>query len=112
MTAFERGDVVLVEFVFSDELGSKLRPALVISAGDYQQARQEVIVAAITSNVTRQLFGDQVSAEWQSAGVLFPSMVTGIIRTIKQDMIHRTLGTLTEDDLEAVDRGLRESLSL
>ena len=32
MTVYRRGEVVLVEFVFSDELGSKLRPALVISS--------------------------------------------------------------------------------
>ena len=32
MTACKRGDVVLVGFVFSDESGRKLRPALVISS--------------------------------------------------------------------------------
>jgi mRNA interferase MazF len=53
MTAFNRGDVVLVEFVFSDESGAKLRPALVVSTTAYHQVRQEVIVAAITSHVIR-----------------------------------------------------------
>jgi ABC-type uncharacterized transport system substrate-binding protein len=32
MTAYKRGDVVPVGFVFSDESGKKLRPALVISS--------------------------------------------------------------------------------
>ena len=82
MTASNRGDVVLVRFVFSDESGAKLRPALVISSRDYHRARQEVIVAAITSNVARQLFGDHVVLDWQGAGLLLPSTVTGIIRTV------------------------------
>ena len=112
MIAFERGDIVLVEFVFSDESGNKRRPALVVSARAYHRARQEVIVAAVTSNVTRRLFGDHVIAEWRSAGLLFPSTVTGIIRTIKQTMIHRRLGALAVHDLEAFERVLRRSLRL
>ena len=55
MIGSSRGDVVLVEFVFSDESGTKLRPSLVINSDAYAQARHEVIVAAITSNVTRRL---------------------------------------------------------
>jgi mRNA interferase MazF len=112
MIAFSRGDVVLVEFVFSDESGKKLRPALVISSAAYHRARQEVVVAAITSNVTRRLFGDHPVAAWQAAGLLFPSTVTGIIRTIKGSMIQRTLGPLAEPDLDAFSRALRQSLDL
>ena len=72
MTAFSRGDVVLVEFVSSDESGAKLRPALVVSTTAYHRARQEVIIAAITSNVTRRRASDHVIADWQHAGLLFP----------------------------------------
>jgi mRNA-degrading endonuclease toxin of MazEF toxin-antitoxin module len=48
MTAYDRGDVVLVSFVFSDESGKKLRPAVVISSAAYKRSRQEIVVAAIT----------------------------------------------------------------
>jgi len=44
MIACNRGDVVLVGFVFSDESGKKVRPAVVISSPDYHRARQEVVV--------------------------------------------------------------------
>jgi mRNA interferase MazF len=112
MTTSRRGDVVLVGFVFSDESGRKLRPAVVLSSPAYHRARQEVIVAAITSNVTRPLFGDHVLADWKGAGLLFPSVVTGILRTIKRTMIDRRLGTMAPSDLEACDRTLRRSLGL
>ena len=92
MTAYSRGDVVLVGFVFSDETGRKLRPAVVISAPAYQRARQEVVVAAITSNVRRRLFGDHLITEWKETGLLFPSVVTGILRTIKRAMIASSRG--------------------
>lgn len=112
MTAYRRGNVVLVGFLFSDESGQKLRPALVISSPAYHRKRQEVIAAAITSNVGRRLFGDHLITDWRRAGLLFPSMVTGIIRTIKRTMIDRKLGTIVQADMEAVDRGLRRSLGL
>jgi mRNA interferase MazF len=71
-TTFERGDVVLVGFIFSDESGAKRRPALIVSSSQYQVGRREVIVAAITSNTRRRLFGDHAVREWRRAGLLFP----------------------------------------
>ena len=112
MSDTRRGDVVLVGFVFSDESGEKLRPAMIISSSAYHRARQEVMVAAITSNVKRRLFGDHRLVDWKRAGLLFPSLVTGIIRTIKRTMIARKIGSLTRLDLESVDGELRRSLSL
>jgi len=112
MTAFNRGDVVLVGFVFADESGRKLRPAVVLSTRAYQRARQEVIVAAITSNVRQRLADDHLSAEWKKAGLLFPSVTTGILRTIKQTMIDRRLGAMTMPDLDSVELQLRRSLDL
>ena len=112
MTAYSRSDVVLVGFVFSDESGRKLRPALVLSSPAYHRRRQEVVVAAVTSNIRRRLFGDHVIADWKGAGLLFPSLVTGILRTIKRTMIDRKLGTMPKSDMQAVDRELRRSLGL
>jgi len=112
MTAYSRGDVVLVGFVFTDESGRKLRPAVVISSPAYHRARQEVVVVAISSNVQRRLFGDHLIANWKEAGLLFPSLVTGISRTIKRTMIDRKLGSMPKPDMEAIDRQLRRSLGL
>jgi mRNA interferase MazF len=112
MIACDRGDVVLVGFVFSDESGRKVRPALVISSSAYHRARREVVLAAITSNVRRRLFADHLVADWKAAGLLFPSLVTGIVRTVKQAMIERKLGSLTKADMQAVERELRRALDL
>ncbi len=112
MTAYSRGDVVLVGFVFSDESGRKVRPAVVISSPAYHRARQEVIVAAITSNVGNRLFGDHLIGDWTGAGLLFPSVVTGILRTIKRTMIARKLGSMAKPDLQGIHRELRRSLGL
>lgn len=112
MTTFQRGDIVLVKFVFADEKGVKRRPGLIVSADRYQQGRREVILAAITSNVGRLLIGDYEIDGWQDAGLLAPSVVTGIVRTIKQEMIAGKMGTLPAVELRAVDDKLRDVLAL
>jgi mRNA interferase MazF len=112
MIGYRRGDVVLVNLVYSDESGVKRRPALIVSSAPYHQARQDVIVAAITSNVGRHLYGDYRIGDWRAAGLLYPSIVTGTIRTIKRSMLQRRLGTLTALDLQAFETELRRSLGL
>jgi len=42
----------------------------------------------------RQLFGDYIVTDWTGAGLLLPSIVTGILRTIKQTMVERRLGRM------------------
>jgi mRNA interferase MazF len=112
MTSVSRGDVVLVKFVFSDEKGAKQRPGLIVSTDGYHQGRREMILAAITSNVGRLLVGDHKIKGWREAGLLYPSIVTGIIRTIKHDMIASKTGELPERELHAVEDKLREILAL
>ena len=112
MTGYEQGDVILVRFIFADETGAKRRPAVIISTSDYHHGRQEAIIAAITSNVDRLLVGDHLIADWQEAGLLFPSVATGIIRTIKQATIERRLGAMPPADMQAIREKLRQVLGL
>ena len=102
MTNYKQQDIVLVNFGFSEETGTKKRPALIISSDNYHQSRQEIIIMAITSNIKRVLFGDTKIEQWEEAGLLYPSLVTGIIRTIKDNMIVRKLGTLLPQDFQKV----------
>lgn len=108
--SYKRGDVVLLNFTFSEETGVKQRPTLILSTETYMKDRQEIIVAAITSNVGRILIGDYRIKNWKAAGLLYPSVVTGIIRTVKQSMIQRKLGVLAKVDFQAVEQNLKEVL--
>jgi mRNA interferase MazF len=112
MTSFSRGDVVLVKFVFADEKGVKQQPGLIVSTDKYQQGRRKTILAAITSNTGRLLVGDYKIKAWRESGLLYPSIVTGIVRTIKDDMIASKMGELPPSELHAVEDKLREILAL
>jgi len=112
MTRLERGDIVLVRFIFADERGAKRRPVLVLSGDAYHRGRREVVVAAITSNVRRVLTGDHEIRAWKASGLPRPSVVAGILRTIKADMIERSLGRLAKEDMATVEARVREVLEL
>ena len=111
MTNYKQSDIILVDFGFSEKMGSKKRPALILSSNQYNEKRQEVIAAAITSNIERVLFGDTKITDWKNAGLLYPSLVTGIIRTIKSTMIINTLGNLSKHDFRKVQENLWKVIS-
>jgi len=112
MTECNRGDVVLISFIFSDETGVKRRPAMIISSNVFHSGRDEAIIAAITSRTDRALVGDHRINDWRGAGLLFPSVATSVIRTVKQSMIARRLGSMPSPDMEIINNKMRLVLGL
>jgi mRNA-degrading endonuclease toxin of MazEF toxin-antitoxin module len=92
--------------------GGIQRPGLIVSTARYHQGRHETILAAITSNVGRILVGDYKIKAWRESGLLHPSIVTGIVRTIKHEMIASKMGELPGSELQAVGDKLREVMAL
>ena len=83
-----------------------------LSTPAYRKGRREVVVSAITGNTSRVLVGDYLMADWVNSGLMFPSVVTGIIRTIKQSMIERQIGSVSDRDMTAVEGNLQLILGL
>ena len=89
-TNYKRGDVVLVPFPFTDLTSAKQRPALVVSADTFNAAREDVLVAAITSQVPNTLAADEFmipSVDLRACGLPKAS----IIRLSKLVSLHRQL---------------------
>jgi mRNA interferase MazF len=89
-TSFKRGDVVLVPFPFTDLSSAKQRPALVVSADAFNTTRDDVLVAAITSQIPAQLAADEFmipAGELAACRLPKPS----IIRLSKLVSLHRQL---------------------
>lgn len=108
MTGYRQGNIVLVDFGFSEGTGSKKRPSVIMSGEQYHKSRQEIIAIAITSNTQRILFGDTKITHWKEAGLIHPSVVTGIIRTIKTTLVLKKLGILSKQDLQKVRENLQQ----
>jgi mRNA interferase MazF len=107
MTTYSFGDVVLVPFPFTDLTASKRRPAVVVSSDAYNSARPDVIVMAVTSQLSSySRLGEVVVGDWKTAGLLKASIIKPILTTIEKVLVIRTLGRLERGDLS----GLRDAL--
>ena len=78
----------------------------------FNDKREEVIVAAIISNTLRRTFGDVKVQKWKEAGLLYPSAITGNLLSIKKTHVEKKLGALAKEDLERFEDTLRKILKL
>ena len=51
---YKQGDILLIPFPFTDLSSTKQRPVLVLSNTKYNESNQDIVVAAITSNLTEK----------------------------------------------------------
>lgn len=116
MTRYRKGTVVLVLFPNSDLVTAKRRPALVVQSDRLDTGLEQVIVAMITSNLSRDGHPSRVrinkdSAEGKSAGILTGSVVmTDNLATVRLVEIDRGLGVLP--NMDAVERALTVTFGL
>ncbi|MCH7705756.1 MAG: type II toxin-antitoxin system PemK/MazF family toxin [Chloroflexi bacterium] len=87
-TTFNRGDVVLVPFPFTNLRGSTYRPGLVVSNDGYNQATTDIIIAQVTGNVTgRPRVGDHHITKWRQSGLAERS--TCWSKSLRQALLRR-----------------------
>ena len=109
MTGFEFGDVVLVSFPFTDQVGSKQRPAVIINSKAYSQDKSDFILMPITSQIrAKTAFGEVIIENWKIAGLLKASVIKPVIFTVEKNLIRKVLGRLFEDDSQR----LRQTLAM
>jgi mRNA interferase MazF len=103
------GDVVLVRFPFTDIATDKKRPTLVLASTIRSKRYRLVTVAMITSQVEAlHLEGDVLLEEWRAAGLLHPSLLRlGKVAIVDQELVDKTLGRLSQDDLAAARAACR-----
>ena len=111
--AFQRGDVVLVPFPFSDLSTTKVRPAVVVSGSLYHTTQPDLILVAITSKIAAATGPlDYVLGDWQAASLCHPSALKPVLFTLDPVCVLHRIGALTPADLAEVDSRLRRALEL
>lgn len=112
-----RGNVVLVDYPFSDRTGSKVRPALVVQADALNQQIDDTIRAAISSATHRasatQLSIDLATPEGRLSGLRQNSMVQcENLLTYDQALVIAKIGALPESLMQQVGACLQAALEL
>ena len=112
-----RGDVVLVDYPFSDRTGSKVRPALVVQVDRLNHQITDTILAAICRSTHRdsaeQLFIDISTPEGVQTGLRQGSMIQcENLLTYDQRLIIAKIGELPTPLMQMVGECLKSALDL
>ncbi len=114
----QRGDVVLVDFPYTQGSGSKVRPALVVQNNRDNVRLVNTIVCQITGRTHRALEATQVlidlnTPDGQQSGLRFDSVVNCVnLVTLDKTKILRHIGKLSNVLLRQVNDALKEALEL
>ncbi len=110
---YQRGDVLLVPFPFSNLSATKVRPAIVISSRQYHSTQPDILLAAITSKLSAAPdLLDYSLSDWQSAGLRYPSAFKPVVFTLDPGRVIHNVGKLTTADMTEIDGRLRLALNL
>jgi mRNA interferase MazF len=101
------GDIVLLDYPFTNAVGSKRRPGLVLLPED----DGDILFARITSQ-DREGIWDLSIQDWSEAGLLYPSVVRICkMVSLEASLIRKEVGRLTERDRSMVRAALLRLLT-
>ena len=109
MSSYSKNEVILVRYPFSNLLGSKVRPAIVVNAS---HTSQDVIIVPLTSKVSALLAGEFVLADWKGAGLNVASAVKRGLYIVHRSLVIKSVGGLSASDSGSLDTSLRGWLGL
>lgn len=114
-----KGDIVLVDYPFTNYLGSKIRPAVIISNNIINQVGEDIIIAFISSNLkpppdndTAYVLKDS-DPDFATTGLKRTSMFyLAKIVTVEKKSIKRKIGYLSQKVLENINSCLKKTFDV
>jgi mRNA interferase MazF len=113
-----RGDVVMVDFPFTDTGQSKVRPAVIVQNDRDNQRIRKTVIAMVTGNLRRQndpshLYVDPNDPDGASSGLSFPSLVScNNLFTVEQASIQHVIGHLSDALKQQLNACLKAALEI
>jgi mRNA interferase MazF len=113
--SFRRGEVVRVDWPYSDRTGSKVRPALVVQADTLNGLIADTVLVLISRTqravgMTEVLIDPAVES---GCGLRYPSVAScNNLLTIDQGLIVQVIGSVSSVTMQQVDDRLKTALGL
>lgn len=92
----KQGDIVLIPIPFTDLSAQKQRPVIVISNSAYHQQTPDMVVVAMTSNLTHAPYSFVITSKDLQKGMLKRDSLVRVDRiyTLSQDLVRQTFGNV------------------
>lgn len=100
---FQR-DLLLVPFPFSDQKGRKVRPVIVISNDEFNINSEDILVVAVTSNISKDKYSISLTNRDLDEGNLSTNcnIKCENILKIEKDIIIKRIGKIKRDKLDLI----------
>jgi len=104
----EQRTICLIPIPFTDLKSQKKRPVLIISNNGYNQKTDDILVMAITSNITEKDYSVLISQKNLEKGNLKRKSIIRIdkIYSISQALVIKTFGKISEEKFDEVIESL------
>lgn len=110
---YQRGDVVLIPFPYTDLSARKTRPAIVVSGEIFHARRSEILLMYVSSQVQKADPAlDYLLEDWREAKLLKPSFARPKVAAVEPSLIVYQIGALTTRDLRGVAITLLKAFEL
>ena len=111
---FEQGDVVLLELPFTNYLGSKLRPVLVVSSNELNSLGDDLIVLKITSKTHFREFQVELTQDDLLEGKLKKKSYIDCssVFTVEKSLVIKRIAKLTPEKLQEVKSTLKRTFDI
>jgi mRNA interferase MazF len=108
----KRGEIIIVEYPFTDQVGSKRRPALVIQSDAIKSP--DTLIAAISASAQLTVTRVLIEPSKEPNNHVKQSCVVRCenISTIQQQLILGSIGFLSKKTMQQVDECLKKALGL
>ena len=109
ITDHKQKDILLVKFPFTDFREFKKRPVIVISNDEYNSKTLDLVVCAITSNLSYKDYSVLISNNDLDSGYLLKESLikTSHIATISKQIVIRKIASVNYEKFEGVKESLK-----
>lgn len=101
---YKQGEILLISLPFSDLTSSKKRPVLVISNDENNRTSEDIVVAAITSNICKRKYSVMISSSNLTEGTLKRDscLRADKIFSLSQNIVIRKFGKVEQNVINQV----------
>jgi len=109
----EQKDLLLVPFPFSDQRGRKVRPVVVVSNNEFNINSDDVLVAGVTSNISKDKYTVILTNKDLDEGKLSAPCCIKAENILKIDksIIIKKIGKIKKDRLDLIRKIILEIIS-
>lgn len=110
-SSFEQGDIVACNCIFSDQIGMKSRPALIISSSAYNSKYRDLILLKVTQSKENPFpFNIDISSADLSDGKLKKesTIMVDFPLTLEKGQIMEKIGKLRQGKLQEIKQKMKE----